>query len=348
MSLCVLSALVARGVDHRLFHGKKEKRDALCRHSIYWAQFGIRIIQLRLDFLESARFQASKDGERVATLDSATVTEIDEAVADLRQGDVVAVGWTGWFGTRAAPLTPEMSEAAQNNNDDDPILVSAAAEGLVVVTQTCDLVRSCVERPFVQLSPLVRLEEPTASQARRGMRPRYVHVPLAGEDAFADLDRVATVEKSLIARWERSPGLNGDREQRRFAQATGRKFSRFAFPDDLSHSLRGLIDRVKKKHAKASPEGRALETLEEIRVTGAPSWSSNSIEVFLTFAPATRAQAEGAMPEDEWDRLIDSWLSRCKPKGRIRTIEGAMIPLDDLTAREYVDSDPLDLDYLTP
>ncbi len=53
------------------------------------------------------------------------------------------------------------------------------------------------------------------------------------------------------------------------------------------------------------------------------------------------------MTQEEWDEVVDGWLRRAEPFGIVRSIEGAMIPLDELTAREYVDSDPLDLDYLS-
>jgi hypothetical protein len=40
-------------------------------------------------------------------------------------------------------------------------------------------------------------------------------------------------------------------------------------------------------------------------------------------------------------------LRLCKPTGVVRSIDGEIIPLDHLTAREYVDSDPLDLGHLS-
>ena len=53
------------------------------------------------------------------------------------------------------------------------------------------------------------------------------------------------------------------------------------------------------------------------------------------------------MSEEDWDSVVDAWLRRTEPFGTIKSVDGAMIPLDELTAREYVDSDVLDLDYLT-
>ena len=71
------------------------------------------------------------------------------------------------------------------------------------------------------------------------------------------------------------------------------------------------------------------------------------IEAFVSFCPATLAEATSLMNEEDWDRLVDGWMTRAKPTGVIRSADGAMIPLDGMTAQEYLDSDPLDLDYLS-
>ncbi len=128
----------------------------------------------------------------------------------------------------------------------------------------------------------------------------------------------------------------------------GRRFNaRFGFPDDLSVALRGLVQRVRGKHGSTSDEGRALESLEEIRVTGSPSWTAEAIDVFIIFCPATRTEADDALRPEQWDGLVDAWVRRTEAFGTVRSIDGAMIPLDELSGREYVDSDPLDLDYLS-
>jgi hypothetical protein len=68
--------------------------------------------------------------------------------------------------------------------------VTTETSGLVVLTQTCDLRRSADQRPFVDLAPLVTLEETVAKEAAQNMRPRYAPVPALGPRSFADLDVV--------------------------------------------------------------------------------------------------------------------------------------------------------------
>ncbi len=278
--------------------------------------------------------------------DVALIASINAATEEWRQGDIVEFRAVGWLAVADAPLT-EHSAVAETVQDSNVAIVFAEADALVVISQTCDIVRDCSSRPHVELARLIRLEEPISSEARRGSRPRYVPVPGAGADAFADLGLVMTAEKSVLARCGRIEGLPTDADQRRFGRSVGRVYSRFAFPDDLTDALSGLVARVRDKHARDSQEGRALEALEEIRVTGTPSWSATEVDVFLTFAPPTRAEAESVMDAEQWDEVVDGWLNRAGPVGVVRSIDGAMIPLDEFTAREYVDSDPLDLDYLS-
>jgi hypothetical protein len=278
--------------------------------------------------------------------DAALVESIDAATAEWRQGDIIDLRAIGWLALVDAPLT-EHPSAASATEDSNVAYVFAEVEALVVVSQTCDVIRGCSSRPHVELAGLVRLEEPVAGEARRGSRPRFVPVPGAGGDAFADLDVIVTAEKSLLARLDRVEGLPTETDQRRFGRGVGRVYSRFAFPDDLSFALAPLVERVRAKHDRDSDEGRALAALEEIRVTGTPSWSGDEVDVFLTFAPATRAEALAVLSEEDWDGVVDGWLRRADSQGVVRSVDGAMVPLDELSAREYVDSDPLDLDYLS-
>ena len=48
-----------------------------------------------------------------------------------------------------------------------------------------------------------------------------------------------------------------------------------------------------------------------------------------------------------WDSYRQQWLRRVPTADRFHSIDGAVQTLDDLTAREYVESDPLDLDHLS-
>ena len=274
--------------------------------------------------------------------DDPAAKRIDDALANWRQGDVALdAAWFVHVADGSVALTNEAAEAGDGVN-----MVRGTVEGSVVLTQTCDIVRSCVRRPFVEVAPLVEVEEADAHQIERGYRPNYAIIPaLRARRLVADLDRVMTVEKSIVATWTRTPGLTTDKEVRDFAQALSRKRARFAFPDDFNDLVKKLQSRIGEKHDRHTDEGRALRALREIRVTGSPSWeAANDVEVFFWFV---RDESDMTFEGKAWAGYLDSWLKHVKPKDRFTKIEGVVVTLADMTAEDYVNSDRLDLDYLS-
>ena len=90
----------------------------------------------------------------MATLspDSDEARRIDAALQDWRQGDLaLEESWFVHVGDPGAPLTDAAAEAA----DGDLQALTSEVRGLIVVTQTCDIVRACVDRPYVEVAPLV-------------------------------------------------------------------------------------------------------------------------------------------------------------------------------------------------
>lgn len=60
-----------------------------------------------------------------------------------------------------------------------------------------------------------------------------------------------------------------------------------------------------------------------------------------------RSDSESTFEKQSWDVLLDAWLKRVPATGRFAEVHGAVLTLDDLTAPDYVESDPLDLDHLS-
>lgn len=267
---------------------------------------------------------------------------VDAALRHWRQGDCV-VG-EQWFVHRLAPdipLTEEAVDAAKQGVD----LAEAEVRGFLVVSQTCDVVRLCVDRPYVEVVPLVEVDAGELRTIERGRRPRYAFVPgLKDSNLVGDLDRVMTVEKAVVAGWERIAGCTMDEERRNFAQALARKRTRFAFPDDFTSFASKLQSRMQDKHDKQSDEGEALRALREIRVRAAPSWDDDPVDVVFWFI---RNEDEPDFKGQSWDKLLESWLKLVPATGRFSPVNGVVMTLDDLKARDYVESDSLDLDHLS-
>lgn len=216
-------------------------------------------------------------------VDANSRSKINEALQQWRQGDCVL--GEQWFTFRLspdAPLTDDAAAAAKDGVDN----AESAVFGFAILTQTCDVVRECGERPFVEVCPLVEVDDDKLYEIERGRRPNYAYLPgVSNLHLVADLDRVMTVEKSLVAQWDRIVGCLHDNDSRRLSLALSRKRARIAFPDDVVAWVTPLISRMSTKHDKASDEGRALRSLREIRVRAAPSWDTKTIGLMFFIHP---------------------------------------------------------------
>lgn len=268
--------------------------------------------------------------------------EIDKALGEWRQGDFV-LGNYGFI-YQYVPGSP-LSADSQVLNPSDGDLGRSEVKGLVVVTQTCDIVRKCSQRPFVEVVPLVEMDKEVINEIKRGRRPQYAYIPgIEDKWLVADLDRVMTVEKTVLANWDRKEGCQTDLQIRNLGRGLGRKRSRYAFPDDFNELVENFRKRVTKKHDKLSSEGEALRFLEEIRVRAAPSWNDQQVEIKFYFLS----------DEDDYKVLevlegyCNEWLGLISvPSGRFVSVEGEVFPMETFSAKEYVESDSLDLDNLS-
>jgi hypothetical protein len=197
----------------------------------------------------------------------------------------------------------------------------------------------------MEVAPIVEVAEPVAHEIERGRRPMYAIIPtLRNLRLVADLDRTMTVEKAVVAKWTRTEGCRTDDDMRRFSWALARKRARCAFPDDFTEFATKLQSRLLEKHDRQSDEGRALRALREIRVRAAPSWDAPEVELTFWFI---RKEDEMDFRGKGWESWLDVWLQLIPPSSRFRRVEGSVAALEDLTAKDYVESDSLDLDYLS-
>ena len=167
------------------------------------------------------------------------------------------------------------------------------AEGLVVLSQTCDVVNA--SREWVVVAPIVEPEEAQRPNIKRGTTLAYARLDGLPENLAVDLGRMATIHKSVLARFKRKAGLHSDESRAHFADVLARKFARFAFPDDINEALfLPLRKRVLKYHKnEENPEGKAFRSLREIRVRAAPSWDApDSVKISFLFVLETKEKRQ--------------------------------------------------------
>lgn len=259
--------------------------------------------------------------------------------------------------------------------------------GVVVVSQTCDLVRENIAE--VQVSPVVTLSQNPAKEARAHRRPRYTPLPALGDEYFADLSMISTVHKSILLGYESRSGIvNYDwRAKIDFSRAIGRKFDRYAFPDDVTPWLRRLQELMQSKAPKSGPVGRLADDITELRLEAAAGWGEEppydltlilivkagvlptideqTVLPDLSFPEEeTVPQAAAKRPTDGasqieviefWERLAKAVERLCRPpdgssesvQNAVRSLEVEVVAEDDLKYSRVIRSVEIDLDHLS-
>ena len=313
--------------------------------------------------------------------DDSEIQQVDAALRKWKQGDFVlgnypfiyqqkgrgsipneslpsSSWWISWVVFLKKNITRWVTATANNyrnhsedQNDaellglDRSQLIAEETKGLVIVTQTCDIVRTCKFRRFVEVVPLIKVLDKMLEEIQQGKRPQYAFIPGASSECLvADLDRVMTIEKAVVADWPRLSGCENDQHFRQLGQALARKRIRFAFPDDFTKFANKLQKRLKEKHSKQSQEGNALRALREIRVSASPSWNHNEVQLMFWFI---REEEEIEFQGVAWYECLEKWLKLVPESGRFQAVEGQVITLEDMTAKDYLGSDRLDLDHLS-
>ena len=279
-----------------------------------------------------------------------TPQDVDAELKHWWQGDcVLSAQHFFYLVNPSLPLFSESQVWAANNPGNELVEVDIP-DGLMVLTQTCDIRRKCQERPFIELAPLVRLETPEAGvpedefdEVIGGRRPRYATIPaLHASRLAADLDQTITVEKAVVANWDRAPGCGTDHDRRVLSRQLAHKRNRAALPDEFVGFMRTLERRFKEIKRKANQEGEAFRAIQEVRVQASPDWYADQVELFFWFILKDEA------PEADREEVKKSWLARLGTSDRYVSIEGSFTRYDLMKVSTYFDSDMLELDRLSP
>jgi hypothetical protein len=276
--------------------------------------------------------------------------DIDKALESWRQGEVILAPNIALvhLAKLTQPLTPASCEALRQLKTaptTDAEILETAADGFIVLTQTCDLVRDAKNKPYAHLALL----RPAATsdefhQTQRCERPSLAYVPaVADRNLVADLNRMMTVEKSILASFDHIRGVRTANEAEAFAEALSRHRRRFAFPDDFNTALAKFQKRLKEKAGKSnSEEGKHVDALSQIRVAANPSWDAEKVAVTLWLIK--RDDPDPA----QWPKWTAEWVKRIDQTGRyVLDGEPRLTRLEDLRASEYLSSQQLDLDHLS-
>ncbi|WP_156748492.1 hypothetical protein [Mycobacterium sp. E3198] len=138
--------------------------------------------------------------------------------------------------------------------------------GVAVITQCCDLANE--GSGLAQLARVVTLEGKEYADALSGRTCRYANID---DTHFADLTVVGTVTRESP---DKRTTMTADRRVK-FAECISRRYSRFAFPDDIVKVLKPLKDKIRDTGARAGSIGTVVrERIADIRLECAPDWEA--------------------------------------------------------------------------
>jgi hypothetical protein len=219
-----------------------------------------------------------------------------------------------------------------------------AEHGIAIVSQSCDVVKSTENCPYVQVAPLVPVDENEASQILRGKRPRLVIIPgIEGKGLAIDLDACATVQKDAIVSENRICGCPDAGAQAYLGKALARHRGRFAFPDDFNDEVAAPIaEWISDKYRKQSPQGDLIQSIVEVRVT-TDNWASPTL---LTLHLLCNGPLPAPLPE-EWTDAIERVAKKASASKKYPDVDVVLTTFDDISAAEYRASFELDWDGLS-
>ena len=236
--------------------------------------------------------------------------------------------------------------------EDTDIYFDEAVLGFVVISQTCDIVRDPANTSlkYVSVCPLVEINIEGLSSVEKGKVPRFGLIANTPDNVVVDFSRTMSVSKELLVSWKKQRGCPSEKEQLQFARSLERFFGRFAYPDAFNDSLDSLRKAIQNRYEKNSIFGKTLRSIRELRVCPLASWNSpDSVPVTLIIVLDDEIERETKDRNEIYEQIklkVDEidW----KAPFSLHEEQGIRIAeLSDLTAVDYLNSYPLDLNFLS-
>lgn len=247
-------------------------------------------------------------------------------------------------------LFRDVSELTDEGDDDGGAVFDSEIAGFAVISQTCDLVREPERVPYVSVCPMVVVDTKRMREIERGQAPRFGFLSATPDNVVVDFSRTMSVSKNLLVSWERQRGCEDENQQLEFARALETFFGRFAFPDAFVASVVSLRKAILSKYPKGGSDlGKAVRSIREIRAFPHASWSDEAA-VPVTFIAILEEEGERELADrEEIRKQIWPKISAIEWQWPFSLHEDGLhlATLGDLTAADYLNSYPLDVNSLS-
>lgn len=237
---------------------------------------------------------------------------------DWRQGDIILAPF------RLPVLAPAADGLAIRNH--------VAEHGIAIVSQSCDVVRPSGKTPWVQVAPLIRVDEDEIEAILRRKDPRRSIVPvLEGKGLAIDLDFCCSIEKEALAEYAPERGCTCDKSQTRLADDLSRHRGRFAFPDLFNDEIAAPVRNwFKEKVKREGAAGDFAREVAEVRVLCDDIVKPSEITLWLMLDNSPSQP----LP-DEWASAIETLERRASKSSNFPDVGVVAQGYDDISASEY-------------
>lgn len=268
---------------------------------------------------------------------NAELEELRAALAPWRQGDFTI-------------STGEFPVAFLNEND---VIETGwdSVQGLVVVSQTCDIVNAMDLDDVVVVAPIVEVTEGLLESIKFGTTTvgAVIENSLLPTDV-ADLRFLATIRKTSLVKMERKEGFSSEQTRDVFVNALERRYGRFAFPDALSNGpVITIRNRAKSLRKKDSPNAKVYKSLRSVRLAADPDFDTPGAKIqfllVLNDPPQVFAQPQDIIAELKSQEIAERF--NWPPVFEKETPLFRVVTMDSLSAREWDGSRHVDLDFIS-
>jgi hypothetical protein len=221
--------------------------------------------------------------------------------------------------------------------------IAASTERMVLVSQTCDIVRPLNEEPNVFAMPVFKTENTRILGPAARNSTRYFLLD-ASRGLIVDATTVAVIEKPLLEALTPEVGISTDDQRRRFGRWLARRFRRPALEDDLVAAIvKPILENLRALQAEGRLDMELLDQILEARIHMASSTLPYAFDLLfmvevgdlqameLRLAPLVGEMRSWFRPEAA---SLRTWYARCYADISVADYEASdQIYLDEYSYR---------------
>lgn len=217
-----------------------------------------------------------------------------------------------------------------------------AGDQLVVISQTCDIVKSQTVEPVVWAIRAFKTDNSAVLKQAGGNSKRQFLLD-ESRGLVVEMSDMTAIEKPVLIELTPSVGAPDEATRRRFANWLADRFSRV--PQDtpvVKAVIKPILDNLRNLQSQNDPDLWVLEHLQEVRfgrLQGMPPYN-----VLLLFMLKNSLSPDGELALARLIGHMRQWLAN---QGQAELVAADTATPADITLENYLSTDKLDLDEYT-